>query len=314
MMKQTVNAMKFLRRFATGIALILALLLIPPVSFASGINLFACEPEWAALASELGGDRVMVTLATTAQQDPHYIRARPSLMAKIRKADLVICTGADLEAGWLPLLLERANSSVQPGQTGNLMASDFVPLLDKPVKADRSQGDIHMAGNPHLHTNPHNILLVAKELNQRLQILDPDHRELYQQGFSDFTLRWEKAIATWEALAAGLKHRRVIAHHESWAYLIAWLGLEKIGILEPKPGLPPTIHHLESLLETARATPVLAIVRTPYDPAAPSEWLAEKAKIPALTLPFTVGGSPGAKDLRSLFQETLDLLLSAQKS
>ena len=136
------------------------------------LQVFACEPEWAALASEVGGDKVVSFSATHAQQDPHYIRARPSLISKARRADLIICSGADLEIGWLPLLLERAGSNVQPGRLGNLMAFHYVPLLEIPVVVDRSMGDVHPDGNPHIHLDPYNILRVAEELSDRLISLD----------------------------------------------------------------------------------------------------------------------------------------------
>ena len=153
--------------------LLAALLAASPLSAHAALDILTCEPEWAALATELGGNLVSAESATTPQQDPHYIQARPSLIAKVRRAALVMCTGADLEVGWLPLLLRQAgNAAVQPGQPGFLNAADFVELLDKPSSVDRSLGDVHPYGNPHVQTDPRNIGKVAAALVERLASLD----------------------------------------------------------------------------------------------------------------------------------------------
>jgi zinc/manganese transport system substrate-binding protein len=131
----------------------------------AALNVFACEPEWAALAKEIGGQRVAVASATTAQQDPHHVEARPSLIAHMRRADLLVCTGAELETGWLPVLLARSgNAKVQPGKPGYFEAAAFVELLDVPTTVDRSHGDIHAAGNPHVHTDPRRLAIIAERL------------------------------------------------------------------------------------------------------------------------------------------------------
>ena len=292
--------------------LVLTLLLILPISLEAKVNVFACEPEWAALAKEVGRDKVTAISATHAKQDPHYIRARPSLIAKMRRADLVICSGAGLEVGWLPILLQKAGAKqTQPGSVGFLMASEFVPILEKPHKVDRSMGDIHPEGNPHIHTNPHNILLVAKELTKRLQTLDNKNAKSYQRYYNDFGLRWRKSIKLWERQAVKLKGHHIITHHSSWIYLVNWLGLKLLNTLEPKPGLPPTSNHLSQLLKQTRTKPVLAIVRTPYATDSASKWLAKKSGIPTLVLPYTIGGTKKAQDLFSLFDQTIILLMRA---
>src|SRR5690242_16123631 len=147
----------------------------------AAVSVLTCEPEWAALATELGGSLVNAESATTPEQDPHYIQARPSLIAKVRRAALVVCTGADLEVGWLPLLLRQAgNAAVQPGQPGSFVASDYVELLDKPSSVDRSQGDVHPYGNPHIQTDPRNIGKVAAALAERLAMLDSANAATYR--------------------------------------------------------------------------------------------------------------------------------------
>ena len=141
-----------------------------------------------------GGEKVKAISATHAKQDPHHIRARPSLIAKIRRADLIFCSGAGLEVGWLPILLQKANRTVQPGKLGYFIASEYTPVIDIPEKIDRSHGDVHPEGNPHIHLDPNNILLVAKELNRRLSLIDPGNKSYYQKQYNNFINKWEKAL------------------------------------------------------------------------------------------------------------------------
>lgn len=273
---------------------------------AAAFNVFACEPEWAALVKELGGDKVSAYSATHALQDPHRIEARPSLIAKARSAQLVVCTGAELEAGWLPpVLRESGNAAVQPGRPGYFEAAPLVSRLEIPSTLDRAEGDVHASGNPHIQLDPRNLLAVAGPLAKRLGELDATNAGLYAARHLAFAERMRAAIARWEKEAAALKGMRVIAQHKSFSYLFNWLGLVEAGTLEPKPGIEPGSAHLAQLVAQAKAQQVRLIVRTPYDSPRPGEWLAERAGIPLATLPFTVGGSERAQDLFGLFDDTL---------
>jgi zinc/manganese transport system substrate-binding protein len=273
---------------------------------------FACEPEWGALAQELGGSLVEVSVATSALQDPHQIQAKPSLIARARNADLVVCTGAELEIGWLPVLLQQSgNARVQPGQPGNFAAADYVRKLEVPNQLDRSQGDVHAAGNPHIQTDPRNIAQVATALGARLQQVDPAHANQYAKAQADFAQRWQQAIARWNAQAAPLKGAAVVSQHKAFVYLYDWLGLKEVAVLEPKPGVEPTASHLQEVLSTLKGTPARMVLYSAYQDPRPSEWLSKNAGIPAVKIPFTVGGSDGAKDLFGLFDDTLARLLSA---
>ena len=279
----------------------------------AAVDVFACEPEWAALSKEVGGDKVSVYQATTAMQDPHRIEARPSLISHTRAADLLVCTGADLEVGWLPVLLQTSgNSKVQVGQPGYFMASDFVAKLDVPKAVDRSQGDVHPYGNPHIQLDPHNIALVARALSVRLVQIDHGNTPYYQARLKDFEGRWQKAIADWEARAAPLKGMRLVPYHKDSAYLIHWLGMEEVIDVEPKPGIPPSAGYLSELLAKLQAQPADAITRGAYQDPKAVEWLSGRTKIPAVTLPYTVGGTPQAKDLFSLFDDTINRLLKVR--
>src|SRR5262245_4819421 len=249
----------------------------------AALHVFACEPEWAALAREVGGDRIDAASATTPEQDVHYIQARPSLTAQVRRADLVVCTGADLEVGWLPVLLRQGgNSKVQPGQDGYLEASSAVPLLEVPSSVDRAQGDVHPYGNPHIQLDPHNITKVAEALATRLAKLDPANAAYYRERQADFAARWSKAIERWEASAPKLKGMQIVTHHRSYVYLDHWLGLEELGSLEPKPGIEPTTGHLAELLEQLRTKQAQAIVRSTYQDSRASDWLSSRTKVPAI--------------------------------
>lgn len=272
------------------------------------VKVFACEPEWAALAQEVGGDKVEAFSATSALQNPHYIRARPSLISKVRKADLLICSGASLEVGWLPVLLKKASSDLQPGSVGYLMASNLVTMLEVPVVVDRSMGDIHPEGNPHVHLNPYNLIIVGEVLADRLSGVDPENASFYKDSYRDFSSRMQKAISRWESEAAELKGKPVVVHHKSFSYLIDWLGMKGVGALEPKPGIPPTTSHLKNLLQQLRNSPADVIIRTPYDPDKASKWFSEKTGTRAVVLPYTIGGDSQSGDLFALFDRIIVLL------
>ena len=276
------------------------------------LSVFATVPEWAALAQEIGGDKVKVYSATNALQDPHHVEARPSLIARARNADLVIATGAELEVGWLPLVIQQAgNPKIRPGQPGYFEAASYVALLGKPARLDRAEGDVHPAGDPHIQTDPRNIAHVASELAARMAQLDPPNAALYQARQKQFAERWSAAIAKWEKQAAPLKGAPIVVQHKAFTYLEAWLGLREIAALEPKPGVEPTTSHLASVLETLQRTPAKAVIRAAYQSPRASDWIAERAKITAVALPFTVGGTDGAKDLFGLFDDTIARLLKA---
>jgi len=293
--------------------MLVLLLAVSPHMASAKLNVFACEPEWAALATEIGQSLVETYSATTALQDPHYIQARPSLIAKVRQADLVICSGAELEIGWLPALLQKANNrGVMPGQPGFMEASNHVLRLDATTSVDRAQGDIHPRGNPHIQTNPHNLTAVARALGGRLKDLDPDNAGAYEQGLAGFLERWEAAIAKWEARAAPLRGSRAITHHKSWVYLERWLGIEEAANLEAIPGLPPTATHLSRLTSEFKDGGADFIVRSPYQDSRASEWLSERIGVAAVVLPLTVGGTDKAQDLFSLFDDIIERLLEAQ--
>jgi zinc/manganese transport system substrate-binding protein len=272
----------------------------------AALNVFATVPEWAALTEELGGDKVNVYMATSALQDPHHIEAKPSLIARARSADLVVAAGAELEVGWLPLVMQQAvNPKLRPGQPGYFEAANYVTLLDKPARLDRAEGDVHPMGDPHIQGDPRNIARVATALAARLAELDPANAETYRTRLKAFDDRWRAAIGRWEREAAPLKGTPVLVQHKGFTYLIAWLGLKEVAALEPKPGVEPTISYLSEVLATLSRQPAKMVLRSAYQSDRPSLWIAERAKINPVVLPFTVGGDAEAKDLVALFDDTI---------
>jgi zinc/manganese transport system substrate-binding protein len=280
----------------------------------AALEIFACEPEWAALSKELGGDKISVYPATTAKQDPHRIEARPSLIARTRTADLLVCSGSELEVGWLPVLLQTSgNDKIQVGKPGYFMAADFVRKLELPTAVDRAHGDVHPYGNPHIQLDPRNIARVAKPLSERFAQLDPSNAAYYQSRYKDFESRWGKAMAEWDQRAAPLKGLRLVPYHKDYVYLIDWLGMVEVMNIEPKPGIPPSAGHLTDLLTKLQQQPADVIVYSGYQDPKAAEWLGERTKLPVVMLPFTVGGTSEAKDLYSLFDDSINRLLKAKK-
>lgn len=291
-------------------ALTLAPMLAWPVS-AQAFEVFACEPHWAALVRELA-PQVKVTSATHARQDPHMIEARPALISALRRADLAICNGASLEAGWLPMLKERSgNGRVSDGQPGMIYATDAVTTIDRPARVDPSMGDVHAEGNPHMHIDPRNVDRMAAVIAQRLAELDASHATDYRAAFERWHAAWAQRISQWEARAAPLKGRAVVAQHSGFAYLWRWLGMRQTQDLEPRPGVPPTMSHLQKVLEGVRGEPPLAIVQDLYQDPQPGQWFSQHVDRPLLALPSTVMAEPPMNALDGWFDGLIGALLRA---
>jgi zinc/manganese transport system substrate-binding protein len=280
----------------------------------AALKVLATTPDWAALTKELGGDKVDVYAATSAFQDVHRVEAKPSLVARARNADLVVAAGAELEVGWLPILLrESGNARIQPGTPGYFEATTFLRLLEVPSSVDRSMGDVHPLGNPHAHLDPHNVALVATALTARLMAIDAGNAKLYEARGADFQARWKAAIARWEQQAAPLKDTPVVVIHRDQVYLCHWLGLKELAAIEPKPGLPPSSSYLAELVTKLSVAPPKMILRNAYNDSKAVDWLSERIHAPVVLLPYSVGGTPGAKDLFGLFDDTINRLLGVTK-
>jgi len=291
--------------FCTGV-----LLVVQVCPAQAKLDIFACEPEWQALTKELGGDLVSIYTATTAHQDPHYIEPRPSLIARARSADMLVCTGAELETGWLPVVQRQSgNSWIQSGEAGAFFAAEQVQRLEIPDHVDRSAGHVHASGNPHVHLDPRRILAIARSLSTRLAQVDPENRERYQDNYEAFSEAWNGAMKNWQEVGRNLDGAGAVVHHGIWTYLFDWLGIQEVASLEPKPGVPPTTTHLSGLIEVVEQKSPDFIIHSNYQVPRAAKWLSERTGVPVLELPYTVGAEDGVDDLFVLM-ETLVTRLS----
>ena len=278
------------------------------------LKVFATVPEWGALAEALGGNKVSVYVATTGLQDPHRIQARPSLIARARSANLVIATGAGLEDGWLPTVQREANNpGILNNRPGYLAASQYVRMLEVPAVVDRTMGDVHAEGNPHIQTDPRNLLPIARALSARMAQLDPENTVFYQSQLEAFTQSWQGNLQRWQKQAAPLRGVKVWYQHDGYPYMNAWLGLNPVGVLEPRPGVEPSSRQLAEVLQRQQSLQGRMVIASAYMNDAPSKWLSDKANIPVVVLPFTVGGNEQVKTLSALYDDTLQRLLAALK-
>jgi zinc/manganese transport system substrate-binding protein len=293
---------------------IVAVVAALPLPAQAAMRVLATTPEWAALTRELGGDKVDVYAATSAFQDVHRVDAKPSLVARARNAELVVAAGAELEIGWLPILLrESGNARIQPGNPGYFEADANLRLLEVPSAVDRSMGDVHPQGNPHAHLDARNVAIVATALAARLKLVDPADAAYFDARAVDFQSRWKAAIVRWEAQAAPLRGAPVVVIHRDQAYLCHWLGLVEVAAIEPKPGVPPSSSYLAELVTKLSAAPPKMILRNAYNDSKAVDWLAERIHVPVVLLPYSVGGTPAASDLFKLFDDTINRLTGVTK-
>ena len=270
------------------------------------LTIFTCEPEWGSLAEAIGKERVSVFVASRATEDVHFIQARPSLISRMRRADLVVCTGAGLEAGWLPVLLRRSSNVKIQNPPGLFYASNQVILLNPPLQLDRSQGDLHPGGNPHIHLDPDNIVTIGQRLMERMSALEPQNAEYFQANYMEFSVKLKEAVSGWQADMDKLKNVSVIVHHDQWVYLNRWLGLNQLATLEPLPGVPPTVKHMSAL----KSLPAKLVIRANFKSARGSAWLKQNSSVCEVVLPHTVGGNESSTDLIALYRSIMDLLLT----
>ncbi|MFW1678316.1 metal ABC transporter solute-binding protein, Zn/Mn family [Pontibacter sp. JAM-7] len=288
-----------------------ALGLFAVVNTAQALTIFTCEPEWAALSKQLAPE-AKVFSATHAYQDPHYIEARPSLISKLAQADIAICSGAGLEAGWLPALQQRAsNRHVVDGAAGMLYLSQFVETIDKQETAFFSTEHVHPEGNPHFHLDPERVAKLAVVISQRLQAIDTDSSQQYQQALTRWQSNWQQSMQAWQRQAVALKGRPVVVQHTGFSYLINWTGMDVIADLEPEPGVPPTMAHAQSLVAATRQKQPVAILTNWYQNDRAAGWLSDKTGVKHLNLPATVDLKGDINNLRSLFDHLLSQLRAA---
>jgi len=265
------------------------------------------------LAKGVGGDRVEVESLSKGYQDPHFVEPKPSLMLVLNRADLLLHVGLELEIGWLPpLVLGSRNPAIQTGELGNLDCSRVIPVLDIPTtRVDRSMGDIHPQGNPHYWLPPGNARILAREIAQRLGQLDPQGRAQYEKNLARFNQRVDAKEKEWAPLVQKLHGVKVATYHKSWTYASQWLGMEEIGYVEPKPGIPPDPQHLARLISVMKEDGAKLLLMENFYNRSVASLVAEKAGAKLLTLPTDVGAEPAIKDWFTLVDAVLKQLSTA---
>lgn len=282
------------RSFATALAAVVALLAAGPA--AADVRLVASLPSLGSIAREVVGEKGTVTVLAPAEQDPHFVDGKPSMILALNRADALLFVGLGLEAGWLPpLITSSRNAAIQPGAKGSVEASSLVgPLLEADAKVDRSLGDVHPGGNPHFWLDPARVRMLALALGEKLAALDPPNAAAYRENAKRFASVIDGRIATWKAEMAPYQGRAIVPFHKSLVYLSAWLGLREIATVEPLPGISPSPSHLANLILRLRdEKPAPVVASEPWYNLRTAETVAQKSGAHLVRLPGDVGSAPG---------------------
>jgi zinc/manganese transport system substrate-binding protein len=271
------------------------------------LNIAATLPWIGSIASEIGQDKVRVTSFVKPNEDPHFVAAKPSMILDVRKADILMYNGMDLEIGYLPVLIESSkNPKILQGNPGNFDCSKFIDPIEVPTSVDRSMGDVHPQGNPHYQLSPKNILRVAEGIAGILSKTDPENEGFYMKNFSSFKERLEEKKREWGAIP--LRGKTFVAYHKFFEYLALELGFEIVGYVEPKPGIPPSASSVEKLVDMIRRAKPDAILSLSYYPQKEVKFLSEKTGVKSIIVPHDVGETEKVKDWFSLMDEVLKSL------
>jgi zinc/manganese transport system substrate-binding protein len=293
-----------------SVAVLLAAVATPATA---AVNVVTTTEGLAAVAREIGGDRVKVIALSRGIQDPHFVDANPSLAVKLRNADLLVDVGMDLEVGWLPpLVTQSRNSAIQPGGPRRLTAGNFVVPMDLPTgPVDRSQGDIHPAGNPHFLTDPRRAVQVAAAVATRLSEIDPGSAAYYRERLQAFQAKVAAAEKGWKEALAPFAGRSVITQHKTLSYLLDWAGLKAAGYMEPKPGVAPPPSHVASLAAVVKSAGVKGVLVENYYGRGPADQLRDLTGVKVIVIPGDVGGTKEASDWVSYVDVLVRSLIQA---
>jgi ABC-type Zn uptake system ZnuABC Zn-binding protein ZnuA len=288
-------------------------LLFPSLAAAKKLNVVTSTTDLAALTQEVGGDKINVDSIAKGYQDPHFVEAKPSFLLKLRNADLLVSVGLDLEIGWLPpLITQSGNARIQQGANGYLDASEFAEILEIPQgKVTRAEGDVHPLGNPHYWLDPDNGRRLAKGIMGKLDELDPGDSSYFQQRFADFDKRLSQAEKGWDAEMAPYHGRKVVTYHRSWPNFAKHFGLEVVGYVEPRPGIPPTPSHTIDLINLMKRENVKVMLIEPYFDLRTPNSVASQTGAKVLVMTPSVGGEKGVDNYFKLFDYDLALLKQA---
>ncbi len=292
--------------------IIAALILFPSLIFPQ-IRVIGTIPDYAAIAKEIGGERVKTEALIKGTQDPHFADALPSHIMKLNKAELLISTGLGLESGWLPAILNNSrNKKIQPGSSGYIDASQYVELKEVPQKIDKSMGDVHPGGNPHFYTSPAELFKIAAEIKNRLIQIDPVGRDYYEKNWTEFKVKFESKTAEWKTKIEPLKGTKVVVYHESWVYLLDWLGFKKVAALEPKPGIPPSSGHIAEVINQIQGKNVKFLFQEIYHPTSLSKKFASKTGVKLIVLPSMTGAEKGTDSIWDKFDTIINKITKGE--
>jgi len=274
-----------------------------PGNAAAKLNIVTTTPDFAAIAEEIGGDRVEVASLAKGIQDPHFVDAKPSFIRQLNRADILIEGGVDLEVGWLPPILESSrNGKIQKDSPGRIVASSGIRLLDVPTRpVDRSQGDVHPLGNPHYMLDPENGKILAEQISSRLCQLDAGSCPYFQANRDAFVRRIDQETAEWKKRMAPYQGTKIITYHASWPYFAQRFGLVVVGHVEPKPGIPPSPGHLEEMIDLIHREKVRILIMEPYFSDRAPNFLAEKTGIQVLVLYPSMAPDAGINRYTDIF-------------
>jgi zinc/manganese transport system substrate-binding protein len=289
-----------------------------PLEAQANLKVFACVPEWASLAKQIGGDKVEVTVASAGTDDPDSLRTTPNLIAALTQADLLICTGQDVSEGIEGMVERSGNAKIAAGQPGSFMATEQVKMIGGEGEASAATTDTsqhrHEGGNPHIQGDPHNILTVATQLAKRMIALDPAEVAAYTQNTRAFVTKFSKLTKDLEAEAEPLKGINIVVSSEDdFAYLLRWLGINQAAALEPEMGVAPGPERLAQIIASAPSKGVKFVVYAAYTDPGSAKFVGDHGHLPVLKLPFTVGGTEGATDIFTYYQDTVARLLNGLK-
>jgi len=281
---------------------------------AGAIKVVTTLPDFKSITELIGGDKVSVSSIATGYQNPHFVDPKPSYIIGLSKADLFVTVGLDLEIGWSPQLLASSrNSKIQKGSPGYVDASVNIPLLQVPSSVNRAEGDIHIYGNPHYWLDPMNGKIIARNIADGLERIDPSNKNFYETNLKNFDNQIDSKMKEWLTKMAPYKGTKLIAYHNEWVYFETRFGLKIVDFLEPKPGIPPTPSQLVKVINEIKANNIKVIISSPYFTTSSSDVVAKQTGAKELTLATSVGAFSSIKNYFDLFDYDISQLTSILK-
>ena len=282
--------------------------------FAGTIKIVTTTTDMKSIAEFVGGDKVSVSAIATGYQNPHFVDPKPSYIISLTKADLFVTVGLDLETGWSPQLLSSSrNTKIQKGAAGYVDASIGVSLLQVPNAANRAEGDIHIFGNPHYWLDPLNGKIIARNIVNGLEKIDPSNKTYYEGKLQEFNTKIDNKMKEWQAKMNPYKGSKIIAYHNEWVYFETRFGLKIVDFMEPKPGIPPTPSQLVKVIKEVKDNSIKVIISSPYFTTSSSDVVAKQTGVKTLTMATSVGAFDPIKDYFGLFDYNIDQLIAKLK-